>query len=528
MNKIIGFAIAQRHITDINIDFFGIGLNLHSIEYNGFSVYLWGIGEIESCKIEDKYSLSFPIHNSLLDRNILISLQGENIIVENDWLGSIPVFYSKRTKIVSTLCRFCLKDKTICNEGLSLFCEFGYSVFEQTIFKDVKFMRYFSILNISDDNIDIIYKDDPILNNDTFKHQVEEQDALKCVEKYINTAESKLNGDIILPLSGGYDSRLVGYFVKDKCKLRSFTYGISADQSQSSEVVYAKKLSELLDIKWEQVNLSSYHRYITEWANIHGFSTHLHGMYHIEFYAKILKQHKFNKASLLSGIFGDIWAGSTTYKNIDTHNKLINLGYTHGMNLDLTYLNFKSNNELKKKFYEEHTKYLENDLVKTVFTIRMKLILISYLTQLPEYFGAPAWTPFLNFDVAVSMLSIKKTRRTKRAWQKEFFKSIGLNVEDMKLKASKSNKLDYQIAKNFKFESIDIQIMKEYVDEKRLTDITDILNNESFISELKNELLYIPKIGGILRRLGSKNTYLDILYDYYVVKAIEMSLKNEH
>jgi len=44
---------------------------------------------------------------------------------------------------------------------------------------------------------------------------------------------------------------------------------------------------------------------------------------------------------------------------------------------------------------------------------------------------------------------------------------------------------------------------------------------------LKNQLLYIPKIGGLLRRLGFKNEFLKALYEYYVIKAIEKGLKYE-
>ena len=45
------------------------------------------------------------------DRNILISFENDKIIVENDWLGSIPIFYNQKENIISTLSNFCLKDK---------------------------------------------------------------------------------------------------------------------------------------------------------------------------------------------------------------------------------------------------------------------------------------------------------------------------------------------------------------------------------------------------------------------------------
>ena len=139
MDKIIGFLITKDSIPP-KFDFFKVGLNIITVQHNNHYLYLWGIGDIEKYKINDKYSLSFPLQSTLLDRNILISFVHDTVIIENDWLGAIPVFFNQKEKKVSTLSNFCLKDKTIDDEGLSNFFEFGYSVFEKTMFNNVKFM----------------------------------------------------------------------------------------------------------------------------------------------------------------------------------------------------------------------------------------------------------------------------------------------------------------------------------------------------------------------------------------------------
>ncbi len=192
-------------------------------------------------------------------------------------------------------------------------------------------MRYYSKLVVSTDNIRIEYKNDPVLNSDFINSISDENKAISLMQEYISNIESKIDGDIILPTSGGYDSRILNYFIKDKNRIRSFTYGISEDQSKSTEVVHAKRISEIYNTKWEQIELNEYHKYIDKWFDIYGFSTHLHGMYHIEFYNKILKKYRFNNPTFLSGIFGDIWAGSIQYKDINNYTDIINLGYTHGM-----------------------------------------------------------------------------------------------------------------------------------------------------------------------------------------------------
>jgi len=527
MTKIIGFLITKEN-KQPKIDFFDVGLRTICIKQGGYNIYLWGTGDIEKYKINEKYSLSFPIQDNLLDRNILISFENKAIIVENDWLGSIPVFYNNKEDIVSTLSNLCVKDKTIHNEGLSNFCEFGYSVFEQTMFTDVKFMRYFSKLTVSTDNFKVEYKQDPVLDSEFIATRSNEEDVVKLMQEYISNIEDSAGGDIVLPTSGGYDSRILNYLVKDKKRIRSFTYGISKDQSKSTEVVHAKKISEIYNTKWEQVELKKYHNYIDKWCSVYGVSTHTHGMYHIEFYTKILENNNFNNPSFLSGIIGDAWAEYGKFKDIYNQNDLINIGYTHGMHLDLRFLNFNTENKIKEHVFLENKEHLKNDKIRAVFAMRTKLMMISYLAQIPEYFGMSVWTPFLNFDIVKKTLNISDERRESRIWQRDFFKSVGLNLEEMSLASVKSNKLDYEIAKNISLEPLDISIMKKYISEKRLMEINTILSNLTLVEKVKNQLLYIPKIGGVMRRLGFKNKYLNALQEYYVIKAIEKGLKYEY
>jgi hypothetical protein len=154
-------------------------------------------------------------------------------------------------------------------------------------------------------------------------------------------------------------------------------------------------------------------------------------------------------------------------------------------------------------------------------------VLLSYLTQIPEYFGMPAWTPYLNFDIVKAILNLPDEQRKNRNWQRSFFKSVGLNLEDMNLKSAKINRLDYDVSKNANLEPLDVELLSKFIEKKRLIEINRYLENTSVYEDLKNELLYVPKIGGLLRGLGFKNEYLKALYEYYVVKAIEKGLKYE-
>ena len=98
-----------------------------------------------------------------------------------------------------------------------------------------------------------------------------------------------------------------------------------------------KKISEIYNTQWEQIELRNFYEYLDQWIELYGISTHTHGMYHIEFYTKIFEKYKFKQPTFLSGIFGDIWAGSINYEDINSFQDIIKLGYTHGLSLDLKF-----------------------------------------------------------------------------------------------------------------------------------------------------------------------------------------------
>lgn len=526
-NKIIGFCITkENNICKESIDLFKSDLNFYEFSWNNYFISIWGIGNICKCLVNNKFSLSFPLHESLLDRNILLSVNQDEIIIENDWLGSIPIFYNLDNNIVSTLCLLNKSDNIVDQEGLFNFLEFGYSVFENTIFKNVKFLRYYSKIILTVDDIKIIYKDDFTLISE-IRNNVpgNEEHVLSLIRKYIWDVEEKIDGKILIPTSGGYDSRMLNFFVKDKSRIRSFTYGISKKQSESYEVIKAKELSKILNTKWDQIELNNFFQFVGSWFKLYGFSTHLHGMYHIEFYHKIKEQLK-EPVSLLSGVVGDAWAGSINLGQILDEKDIKKLSYSHGIYFNSEFIKLVPEEiTAYKKFYEENRDFLNSSELMTIYIIRIKIILLSYLYQIPEYFGIPTWTPFLNFSIVKNMLKIDPKRRNNRVWQKDFFKKIGLDIESKKLKFKSENSLDSNIAKIANLEVLDTKILEPYVDPKHLIHINNVLIKWKNYYYYKNVLFKYSLFQFIFRKLSIKNEYKTYLNEYFVIKVLERSLK---
>ena len=302
-------------------------------------------------------------------------------------------------------------------------------------------------------------------------------------------------------------------------------------------MVHAKKISEILGTQWEQIELGEFDRYAKDWFRLFGISTHLHGMYHIEFYKKILVRHTFGQnVTFLSGINGGGWSGQVTVDHITNYNEMTKLAYSHGANADKTQLMMQFDDELRMQFYEKNKSYLENEKIRIIFLIRFKLILLSYLTIVPEYFGFPVWTPFHNFDIAVSMLNLPEERRQVRAWQRDILREHHLDVESMDLLKDNSNTLNYQAYMRHNFEKLDVQILREYFNKNYLEKINGIMLRKpsklhEFLSRINNKILRIRYVGHGLRLLGfkyrkySNKKNILIVYPYYITKAIEMGLK---
>lgn len=446
-------------------------------------------------------------------------------LYKTDWLASEPIFYNEKTSKVSKNINEVIDFRNLefDPEGFNNYLRFGYSVFEQTPVKNVKFMRYSSELTVNDDGkIDIKYLKDPA---ESWEGRTSHEDTvLELIETSIQRWEEQFQNEIVIPTSGGYDSRLLNLMVKNKTRIRSFTYGISDFQEQSYEVIYAKKLSEALNTKWQQIELGEFHKYLSEWVDIYGVSTHAHGMYHMEFYNKI-KMLTGNNKNLLSGIIGDAWAGNVDLPVISYEN-ITALGYCHGLYANELYSKLKSNNYLAENFLNMNKNKLNSPFWKIIFSMRTKIILLSYLTRIPNLLGFNVYAPFLDINIALNMLTLPENRRCKRAWQQDYFKSYGVDFERMNLKVSHKNSLDYQAIKKINLTPLNENLLKEVVYSNYVGWINKKL--QSATSDSIHKLISIPKIGYILRRLGLKDELLVAYNAYLVLYPIQCLLEERN
>lgn len=426
----------------------------------------------------------------------------KTLLFESDWLASKPVFYHTRTGLASHDIHDVV-DYSVAEfdpEGVNNFLDFGYSVFEQTPIKDVKFLRHSARLWRDERGaLSVDYLDDPV--DRWLDYRLSESDVVDLIRDRVRRWERSVEGEIVIPTSGGYDSRLLNWCVEDKSRIRSYTYGVSRNQAESYEVVYARRLSAIMGTSWEQIQLGDFHRYFDEWDRLFGVSTHAHGMYHIEFYNKVLKSATAGSA-FLSGMIGDAWAGAVSIPELSNQDDVYRLAYSHGVHADSSQSVIRNSDKACLAHYWETEKIrLEDPRRRIIAAMRFKVILLCYLRRVPEVLGFRWWSPFLDIDIAMAMLNLPPERRRQRAWQQDLFKKVGLDLESMRLTSSNENTLDLDGLRRIPLRPLRANVLADVV---RPSYVEWINRSVAHFrgADLLNPLSSIPLVGGGLRRLG--------------------------
>lgn len=367
-------------------------------------------------------------------------------LITGDSLNLNPMFVNRRTgafsRKISDL--YSKPNRKLSRAGIISYMSFGYSAFGLTPIEDVFFIQPNKTISI--DTLENGSIDDPWLERATEVSNPER--IFENIKEWVNKWEESFDGEIVLPLSGGYDSRLLLWAINDKKRVRAFTYGLNSNKENSEDVVIAQNLASRMGVNWQQIKLGDYHQHLTTWNEIYDVSVHAHGMYQIAFYEQI-KAKVSPRAQVLSGVIGDLWAGSIEVPEIKKPGDLIHLGLSRGM--EATQL-LKSHpvkgqtllNEIPEliDFYSESETYLSCPKFRVLSLIRTKMQLLRYLVEVPEYLGLETHSPFLSQEIGFQMLRLDESHRHNRNWQTKFFESEKLSLNDNRGNPRNSLNLD--------------------------------------------------------------------------------------
>jgi hypothetical protein len=349
-------------------------------------------------------------------------------LISNDWCGTSPVFYDEQSfEIIGSHLKLA-RPKPIDKTGLYLYLSAGYCIYGKTPYQGISYLRpNQSIKNkeITDVNLNFLSK----LAN---RPNVPPENAIELIQEWVKQFEESTSGKIVVPLSGGIDSRLLISFIKDKSRIEAFTYGQSLNQAVSNEVKKAKSLSRKLDFAWSHIELQGYSNYTESWLNKWGASTHAHGMYQMQFYSKISERVPAG-SSVLSGIIGDALAGSLRDNRIELPIDILKLALSHGMDAKLltdscfTKAEKSDVHDFLSDEFAQYKAILGNKRALDLLTIQNKNMLLRYLVEVPTWYGLKCASPFLDENIGINMLCIDDNLRLNRKWQKNYLENIGLS-----------------------------------------------------------------------------------------------------
>lgn len=324
-----------------------------NIQQNG-NIIKFPIGNLGNKKIENDRFLNITINNQL-------------ITIVNDYAGSIPTYYSNRSHISLSNIEPCVMidtkttKKDISYENIYGFMRYMHFIWDETIYKHIFAMlpdseyKFYNNLNISSTYLKTVTS-----SNENEKLSDVEVSA-KLNELNDELIYDSLNeyDQIILPLSSGYDSRMILASLSKrqdlKEKLQCFTYGSIG----SVEVEAARRLTKELGVKWDFIDLPLQFlkkEYLFDIHNIFGSSLHMHGMYQLEFFKQIQKKITIrSNGCLTSGFMTGVPAGQ--------HNKLLGIKsdkvpLTNSMN-QFGQSQYWSDEELKRFYIFKNTNYID-------------------------------------------------------------------------------------------------------------------------------------------------------------------------
>jgi hypothetical protein len=366
-----------------------------------------------------------------------ISPDGNQWLMWNDWLGSIPVFHTQRGqgRIASTLepavvaaAGFTPDD--IFLPGVVSLLIHGNLLSDWTLFKDMKVVppdcvaewdgrrfRWARCLTVkpSDERWEEGW--DELVDE---MHHLSRQ----AIAEVLQSRPSW-----ILPLSGGLDSRLIAAVGAELgADMYAYTWGSKA----SRDVLYARRVARALGLPWTWIDLGTDYlvEYVRLWADLFGSAMHFHGMYQMPFLDTL---RSGPSGPIVSGFIGECMAGydvrfqallhSPSQRIYQSHPE----GYIHWAVKDIQpLLRFQAHDALEQVAAEIKR---QSNAVPGPWFQRLRFLTLwgrqrhftYFSAKLCEYWRGVA-TPYLNRTYARFCLSLPRAVLEERRLQHDMFR----------------------------------------------------------------------------------------------------------
>jgi hypothetical protein len=244
-----------------------------------------------------------------------ISADGKDWTMWNDWLGSIPVYYTEpgQSRIASTLEPATVAAAGYTPEdfflpGLVSLLNNGHFLSDWTLFKGMKIIPPDCVAEWTEAGFhsEQLWTVKP--TEDRWEAGWDDLvDEMHELSRQAIADVLKTQSAWILPLSAGLDSRLIAAVGADVgVNMHTYAWG----EPESTDVVYSYQIAKTLGYSWKRIDLCEDFLaiYTPQWANMFGSSMHFHGMYQMCFLDNLRSEPD---SSLITGYIGDVLSGSS-------------------------------------------------------------------------------------------------------------------------------------------------------------------------------------------------------------------------
>jgi len=449
-------------------------------------------------------------------------------VAKGNWVGYGTIFYNLKTgkysKNINEVIDY--RNLEIDQQGLAAYLDFGYSVFGRTPVQDVRYLLAGESLCQEEGKLVLKQGEDTTPAKLGIPSQV--PDVLGALEKSVNEWANSFSEDILIPTSGGFDSRLLNVLINQKERIHSYTYGTSYHQNKSREAVYASALSRKLGTYWKRIDLGRFNQYIPDWYDQFGPAVAASGTYHMEFYKKIKANEQGRRLGLLSGIIGDAWAGAVHVPAVNGPAEYLKLGYTHGMTADASRAMGTSYSGLAEEAYERNRAHLDIPEFRIITAMRTKMMMLQYLITVPEHEGFAGFSPFIDEDLSLATLNLPASERQGRKWQRDYFRQRGLLFEEQKHDYTYQNSLNYDALVHERLRPLNVGLLREVFDEDYIHWINKELADMGMGERVFQRLMHTPKVKEVLKLAGFKNKLISAYFAYITIKPIEILLEKRN
>lgn len=461
-----------------------------------------------------------------------VQAEREKLVYESDWLASRPFFYNLHTghagHNINDVIDFA--DLEFDPEGLNDYLDFGHCVFEHTPVKDVRLLRFSTRLWSGSGGLRVEHLADP--THEWWETSSTVDEVVEAAADVVSEAAQAAEGDVVVPTSGGLDSRFIHLLLSDRSRVRAFTYGVSDQPEHSQEVVKAAELARRLGLRWETVRLGEFHRYLDDWDALFGPSVHAHGMYQMEFYRK-LAPRVAPDSLVISGAFGDSLAGYDDHTvaeiaTLDRPDDLLSVLRFGHMCADSGASVFTSRREgWQRQLADEPL--LRCELRPRVVALnRQQMPLFSYLYSVPQALGLKPRAPFTDARLAKLMLTLPWEARAERRWQRELFGRHGLDLESARLSYDWRNTLNLRAMRRIPLQPLDVKLLREVVKPEYVRWINRTVGPLGLPWEAFMRLGWTPgfrRTTSALRAAGLTDQRLPAYYAYLTLRPLQSLLR---